>query len=102
MSTVVLGGETFTITENKANPPWGSEQHDLLVAITDAINSPTTTDTSSGSITIAVGDTLWHPYLTIRTADTFTVNGRLASLGTMTVNGTLVVGANGTVVVVVD
>jgi tripartite-type tricarboxylate transporter receptor subunit TctC len=56
-----------------------------------------TTDASAGNKTVSAGTTLFIPYLTVSTGDTYTVDSgaRLLSAGTITVNGTLTV--NGTV-----
>jgi hypothetical protein len=54
-----------------------------------------TTDASSGNLTVASGNTLFVPYLTVSSGDTYTINGRLLGFQTITVSGTLTV--NGTV-----
>lgn len=49
---------------------------------------------SSGNITVASGTSLFVPFLTIDTPDTYTINGDFGSMGTNTINGTKIV--NGT------
>ena len=56
----------------------------------------TTINASSGSKTVTTGTTLFYPYLTVSTGDTYTIDSgaRLLSVGTIVVDGTLTV--NGT------
>lgn len=56
-----------------------------------------TSDLSTAGQTIASGFTLFYPDLTINTPDTFTVNGTLLGVDNIIVNGTLIIGASGSV-----
>lgn len=38
-TTVVIAGTTYNIADQGLSPPWGQDQHDLLVAITTQLNS---------------------------------------------------------------
>lgn len=59
-----------------------------------------TTDLSVGNVTVSSGTTLFHSQLTIDTGDTYTVNGSLVGIGTLTVDGTLTIAGSGRVIYV--
>lgn len=56
-------------------------------------------DTSAASKTVSAGTTLYHPFLTIDTPHTYTINGQLVSAGTLTVDGTLIINSGATSIV---
>lgn len=54
-------------------------------------SSNVTTDTSTSNLTVASGETLTHPFLTVDTGDVYTITGRAIIPGNLTINGTMTV-----------
>jgi len=60
-------------------------------------SSGITVDESTANVTVSAGETLTHPYLIVGAGFTHTLNGRMITPGSVTVNGTLTI--NGSAVV---
>lgn len=91
LSRLPIGASGEVLTVVAGVPAW------VAAGAGGSIFGITTTDLTAGNKTVASGTTLFYPYPTIDTPDTYTIDGRMVVVEELTVNGEIVV--NGELVV---